>query len=398
MGRPTVLVVGGGIVGLATGLDLLRSNTCRLVLAEKEARVAAHQSGNNSGVIHSGIYYKPGSLKARFCREGMSLLTAFCDAEGIPWRRCGKLIAAVDPEEFGQLETLFERGRANGVACRMLHRNQARTLQPRLRALRAIQVDDTGIVAYRRVCRRLLERVVDLGGEVRTGFEVRRIEVRGSTITASDGSRSINASYMVNCAGLFADRIARLAGGVPAAHILPFRGEYYRWSKAAQAGLGQRLLYPVPDPRFPFLGVHVTPSMDGEVLLGPNAVLALAREGYRWRSASLRDSGEMLTYAGFWRMAQRHWRFGLAEISRSISRERFAQSARRLVEGVRAEDLEPARAGVRAQAVRPNGQLVDDFLLQETEGALHVINAPSPAATAALRIGRELGSRVRQRL
>ncbi|MGA9531952.1 MAG: L-2-hydroxyglutarate oxidase [Anaerolineales bacterium] len=398
MKKPTVIVIGGGIVGLATAHDLLRSGSVDVVLVEKETRLAAHQSGRNSGVIHSGIYYRPGTRKARFCREGLALLTAFCDAERIRWERCGKLIAAVDPSEIGQLESLYARGQANGVVCRMITGDQARGLEPRLRAVQAIMVEDTGIVDYGQVCRRLRDRVVELGGRIRCGFQARSIETQGTTLEVADGKSVERADYLVNCGGLFADRIIRLAGGSPLARIIPFRGEYYRLKTGAQEGLAGRLLYPVPDPRFPFLGVHITPTVDGEVLCGPNAVLALARQGYRWRDISVGDLLELLPYGGSWRMGLRYWRFGWAEIMRSASRKRFAKAVNGLMDGVEAADLEPARSGVRAQAVLPDGHLVDDFLLQETERALHVLNAPSPAATASLRIGQELGMRVRRRL
>jgi L-2-hydroxyglutarate oxidase len=398
MRKPTVIVVGGGIVGLATAYDLLRSGSVEVVLAEKEDRVAAHQSGRNSGVIHSGIYYRPGTRKARFCREGVSLMTAYCDAEGIRWERCGKLIAAVDASEIGQLETLYARGQANGVVCRRVSGQQARQLEPRLRATQAILVENTGIVDYGQVCSRLRDRIVELGGDIRLGFKVRSIDVMASALAVANGGSEARGDFLVNCGGLFADRIIRMAGGAPQARIIPFRGEYYRLVAGAQNGLAGRLLYPVPDPRFPFLGVHVTPTIGGEVLCGPNAVLALARQGYRWRQVSVGELLDLLTYVGSWRMGLRYWRSGWAELTRSLSKARFADAVSDLIEGVGPADLEPARSGVRAQAVLPDGTLADDFLLQETERALHVLNAPSPAATASLRIGQELGARVRRRL
>lgn len=393
-----VVIVGAGIVGLATAYDLLRAGSTQVVVVEKEDHVAAHQSGRNSGVIHSGIYYRPGSRKALFCRQGLELLTGFCDAEGIRWERCGKLIAAIRPGEIEQLESLFARGQANGVTCRMLSGDSARKLEPRLRAVQAIHVEDTGIVDYRQVCQHLRDRVLELGGRIRMGFPVDSIEIHGGRLTVSSGELAEQADYLVNCAGLHADRVLRLTADTPRARIIPFRGEYYRLRPGAQEGLAGRLLYPVPDPRFPFLGVHVTPTVEGEYLCGPNAVLALAREGYRWQNVSMGDVIRMGSYSGFWRMGLRHWRYGWSEVVRSLSQRRFANAVGNLIEGVEPGDLEPARAGVRAQAVLPDGRLADDFLLQETELALHVLNAPSPAATASLRIGQELSTRVRRRL
>ena len=394
--RADVVVVGAGIVGLATAVAIRRRLPGRtVVVLEKEADVALHQTGHNSGVIHSGIYYRPGSLKARLCVEGARRLKEFCTAHGIPWEGCGKVVVAVDESEVPRLEELFRRGTGNGVeGLRMLDGRELRRLEPHAAGVAALHSPATGIVDYRQVAgrlRALLEQ--DGGGRVVTGAAVVAVEAGRGGVRVRTGAGWVQAGFLVNCAGLFSDRIARLSGLKPPVRIVPFRGEYYRL-RPQRAHLVRNLIYPVPDPRLPFLGVHLTRTVHGEVEAGPNAVLAFAREGYRMGVVRPGDLAETLSYPGFWRMARRWWRTGLAEMVRSCSRRAFAREVRRLLPEVRDEDLERAGAGVRAQAVRADGTLEDDFAIVEVEGALHVLNAPSPAATSSLAIGEYLAERV----
>ena len=391
--RYDLAIVGGGIVGLATALALTRRYRARSILLEAEPGLAAHQSGHNSGVIHSGLYYRPGSLKASNCVEGRERIYRFCVEEGIPHERCGKLVVATDQDEVRRLELLHRRGQENGLAgLRRLDVDEMAEREPHVRGRAALLVPDTGIVDFRRVATRIAELAVEGGLEIRTKarlLEVRRESSGYRLITASGELSSRN---LLNCAGLQSDRVARMCGLRPGLRIVPFRGEYWRL-KPDRRELVRDLIYPVPDPRFPFLGVHFTRRIDGEVEAGPNAVLALAREGYERTSFSLRDCLETAAYPGFWRLAARLWRTGAIELRRSWSRRRFVEALRRLVPDLREEDVEPHGAGVRAQAVSTNGQLVDDFRILEGKGMLHVLNAPSPAATASLSIGSHLAER-----
>jgi (S)-2-hydroxyglutarate dehydrogenase len=392
--RADVAIIGGGIIGLAIGNELLsRRPSLDLVVIEKENRVAFHQSGRNSGVIHSGIYYRPGSIKARLGRQGCESMTSFCMRESIPHEICGKVIAAVDEEELGRLEELRDRAVANGVQARLLSAAEAREIEPALSCVGALHVPSTGIVDYVAVAQRLREKIEASGSRV-------LLDSRAGAISRSDGGRivvagdhEIDARLLVNAAGLHSDRVARRDGADPGARIVPFRGEYYELLPRARP-LIRGMIYPVPDPRFPFLGVHLTRGVDGSVHAGPNAVLAFAREGYRWIDVSPRDLLETLRYGGFWKFAARNLSVGTGEIVRSLSRRRFAASLQRMVPAVREEDLVPAPAGVRAQALGHDGSLIDDFLLVERDGALHVCNAPSPAATASLEIAREIADRL----
>ncbi len=383
-----LVIAGGGIVGLATAYRYLqRFPDSRVVLLEKEPAVARHQTGNNSGVLHSGIYYKPGSLKAINCRAGKLAMEEFCDEHGIPFERCGKVIVALDESELGRLERIYERGQANGVNCEMVGAERLRELEPHAAGIRAIHVPEAGIVDYRAVCRRLQEIVTASGAEVRLGARVTGIGREPGGVVVKSTAGDITASWMVNCTGLHCDRVTKMTGVIPEAKIVPFRGEYYELKPEAHH-LCRSLIYPTPDPKFPFLGVHFTRMIGGGVECGPNAVLAFAREGYRKRDINLRDLCESISYVGFLRMASRHWRTGMGEMWRSFSKRAFVKALSRLLPAIRVEHLESAPAGVRAQALRPDGSMVDDFLLQDGERVVNVGNAPSPAATASLNVGK----------
>ncbi|MCC6507798.1 MAG: L-2-hydroxyglutarate oxidase [Pirellulaceae bacterium] len=387
-------VIGGGLVGLATAWQLnQRYPDARLCLLEKESAVGQHQSGRNSGVLHSGIYYKPGSLKATTCRAGKQLMEQFCAEENIPYDLCGKIIVALDEVEVGRLDAIYERGQANGVRCAKIDGQQIRELEPHAAGLAAIHVPESGIVDYPAVCRRLSEKLTGAGQEVLVSSEVRGIHSSASDVRITTDQLSITAGQVITCGGLYSDRLVRLSGMQPLAKIVPFRGEYYEL-KPERRQLCRNLIYPVPDPNFPFLGVHFTRMIDGSVECGPNAVLALAREGYSWSHVRLGDLTESLTYGGFVKLATKYWRTGLGEIHRSLSKAAFVKALSRLIPELHSSDLHPCRAGVRAQAVAPDGTMVDDFLWLKSERILHVCNAPSPAATASLEIGRRIVERL----
>ncbi|MGW6691173.1 L-2-hydroxyglutarate oxidase [Streptomyces sp. NPDC054961] len=384
-----VLVIGGGIVGLSTAHALARlAPGTRVVVLEKEDGPARHQTGRNSGVIHSGIYYKPGSLKARFAVRGAAEMVKFCAEHGIAHEVTGKLIVATERDELPRLHALVQRGRENGIPVRELGPTQIAEYEPQVRGLAAIHVGTTGIVDYGRVAEQLAE---SSGAEIVYGGAVDLISRRASGVAVRTSTGLVvRARVLVNCAGLQCDRIARLAGDDPGMRIVPFRGEYYDLTRTE---LVRGLVYPVPDPAFPFLGVHLTRGIGGGVHVGPNAVPALAREGYGWGTVRPRDLADELAWPGSWRMAARHWRYGAGEVRRSVSKPAFVEAVRRLLPAVTAADLVPAAAGVRAQAVLRDGTLVDDFLIREAPRTVHVLNAPSPAATASLPIGREIASR-----
>ncbi len=383
--------MGGGIVGLAAALAIThRFPRLRLLLLEKESRVGQHQSGHNSGVIHSGIYYKPGSLKARLCGEGARAMVEFCRAHSIPHQVCGKLIVATHEEEFPRLEELRRRGEANGLAgVRAMGRNELRDIEPHASGLRALYVPSTGITDYGAVCEKYAELVQIQGGTIQTSAAVTGVRCGSSEIIVHSGAGDFTTSRLINCAGLFSDRIARLAGDKPGVLIVPFRGEYYDLVPP-RAALVRALLYPVPDPRFPFLGVHFTRRITGTVDAGPNAVLAFRREGYRRTDFKFADLASSLAFPGFWRMAEKNWRSGLDEFHRSFSKAAFVRALQRLLPEVRESDLVPGGAGVRAQALAPDGSLIDDFKFTPSARMLHVLNVPSPAATASIPIGREI--------
>ncbi|MEX0715966.1 MAG: L-2-hydroxyglutarate oxidase [Planctomycetaceae bacterium] len=393
-----LVVLGGGIIGLATAYRFgERYPDRRIILLEKEPELAKHQTGHNSGVLHSGIYYKPGSLRANNCRDGRAAMVAFCAEQGIPHEICGKVIVAVDDSETPRLEKIHERGQANGVTCEIIGRERLSELEPHAAGVRAIHVPDAGIVDYVAVCRRLAEIIRERGGEIRTGARVTGIEQRDGEVIVESTQGEVAARLAVNCTGLYSDRTAKLAGKGPDAKIVPFRGEYYELKPEAEH-LCRNLIYPVPDPRFPFLGVHFTRMVQGGVECGPNAVLAFAREGYKKTDINLRDLCESLTYAGFLRMAAKHWKTGCGEMWRSFSKRAFVKALRRLMPEIESEHLHAAPAGVRAQALSRDGTLVDDFLLFEHGRVVNVCNAPSPAATASLNIGRLIVEKLAERI
>jgi len=392
-----VLVIGGGIAGLAVARELAAERGHQVTVVEKEAGWAAHQTGRNSGVVHAGLYYKPGSLKAGMCVAGNESMIGFAKERGIAFERCGKLVVAVGESELPQLRMLLGRAEANGVPARLIGPDEAREYEPEVACVAALRVESTGIIDYRAACQALADDLTGCGAQLRLGAEVIEITSSrgpaGPEVVVRAGSTELRADALVNCAGLHSDRVARLAGLRPEARIVPFRGEYYEL-RPERAGLVRGLIYPVPDPQFPFLGVHLTRMVDGSVHAGPNAVLALRREGYRWRDVSPRDLAETLSYPGFRRLARRHYRAGAAEMARSFSRARFAASLARLVPALTAADIVRSGAGVRAQALAPSGDLIDDFLVQGAPRQVHVLNAPSPAATAAFEIARRVADDV----
>jgi (S)-2-hydroxyglutarate dehydrogenase len=396
--RVDIAVVGGGVVGLAVARELLfRFPRLRLAVLEKEDDVGRHQSGHNSGVIHSGLYYKPGSLKARLCVEGAEAMVAFCRQEGIAHEVCGKVVVATSPDEATRLEALQQRGEANGLkGLKRVGPSELRELEPHAAGIAALHVPSTGITDYAVVCRRYAEHIRHAGGEVRTGNELRSVVQQSSESVLETTSGKLTTRFAVSCAGLFSDRVSRMAGHTPEIKIVPFRGEYYDLAPARQ-GLVKHLIYPVPDPRFPFLGVHFTRRITGTVDAGPNAVLALRREGYRARDFSWGDTWDCLCYPGFWRMGMRMLAPGLAEQYRSWNKAAFVRSLQRLLPEIREQDLVPGGSGVRAQALKRDGTLVDDFAFTFSSNWLHVYNVPSPAATASLAIARVLADEVQRR-
>jgi len=386
--RYDVAVIGGGIVGIATAQALGERLHGSLVVLEAEAKLGSHQSGHNSGVIHSGLYYKPESLKARNCVEGRDLLYRLCEEHGVPHERCGKLVVATREAELPALDELERRGRANGlVGMRRLGPEEIREVEPHVAGIAGLHVRQTGIVDYPRVMQVLESLVRAAGGDFLLGARVEHMRRAGGEIVVETGRGPVACRALVNCAGLRSDRVARLCGVRPGLRIVPFRGEYYEL-RPDRRSLVRNLVYPVPDPAFPFLGVHFTRMIHGGVEAGPNAVLAWKREGYRHRDVSLRDLVDMASYAGFWRMAGRYWVTGMGEMYRSLSKRAFVAALRRLVPELREDDIMRGGAGVRAQAVEPSGLLVDDFRIVEAEGMVHVLNAPSPGATASISIGR----------
>lgn len=385
-----IAIIGGGIVGLGTALALSERTSARLVVLEAEGKLATHQTGHNSGVIHSGLYYKPGSLKARNCAEGRELMYRYCAENGIAHERCGKVVVATNESELPALDELQRRGIANGLkGLSLLGPEELREHEPHVAGIAGLFVAETGIVDYKQVSESYGKKVRDRGGDVRLDARVFGFNRSGSEFVLNTTQGDFTCRSLVNCAGLQSDRVARLCGIEPGLQIVPFRGEYYeivpdRWS------LVRNLIYPVPDPRFPFLGVHFTRMIHGGVEAGPNAVLAFRREGYTRSSFRGRDVLQMLGYRGFWRMAAKYYDMGIAEMYRSFSKRAFLKALQRLVPDLRWQDIHPAGAGVRAQAVDPDGKTVDDFRIVQAERMVHVLNAPSPAATASLSIGRTI--------
>jgi len=386
-----VAVIGGGIVGLSTAMELLgRAPALRLILLEKEPDVAMHQTSHNSGVIHSGVYYRPGSLKARLCVAGAKLMAEFCQAHQIPHRICGKVIVATQASELPALAALYQRGLANGVgALSVVGPERLQELEPHARGLKALHVGSAGVVDYAAVARVMADVIRERGGDIRTGARVLRLARRQGDWVVEATSGELCSRLLITCGGLQADRLAAMAGAPADMAIVPFRGEYYEIIPERRF-LVRSMVYPVPDPAMPFLGAHFTRSITGGLHAGPNAVLALKREGYRRRDVSLADTASLLRFAGFWRMAQAHWSTGLAELHRSFSKAAFVHALQRLVPEIRSEDLLPGGAGVRAQAVDARGRLVDDFNIVQGEGVIHIRNVPSPAATASISIARAI--------
>lgn len=391
MNKPyDIAIIGGGIVGTATAMALVQRYRVSLIVLEQESTLAAHQTGNNSGVIHSGLYYKPGSLKAKNCLVGREAMYRFCQEHGIPHDRCGKLVVAVDDSELPRLDELERRGNANGLkGVRRLKAEELREYEPHVAGIAGLLVPETGIVDYKQVTEAYARIVTEAGGIVQTDSRVTGFRRLGDEFILATRKGDVHCRQLINCGGLQCDRVARLCGVDPGLQVVPFRGEYYelvpeRW------GLVKNLIYPVPDPRFPFLGVHFTRMIHGGVEAGPNAVLALRREGYRRTSFSIRDSFQMFTYRGFWRMAWKYWRTGMGEVYRSFSKKAFHRALQRLIPELQLEDIHPHGAGVRAQALDRSGALVDDFRFVEAERMIHVLNAPSPAATASISIGQTI--------
>ncbi|MGX4731742.1 L-2-hydroxyglutarate oxidase [Kitasatospora griseola] len=388
-----VLVVGGGIVGLSTAYALTHAHPGTTVtVLEKESALALHQTGRNSGVVHSGVYYRPGSLKARYATEGAREMVEFCRDQGIAHEVTGKLVVATEEAELPRLAALAERGRANGIPLLELDPAGIRDHEPEITGLAGLHLATTGICDYTAVAHRYAALAGERGAELRLATPVLDIARRADGVTVTTPTGEIRCAALVNCAGLHSDRIARLAGDDPGVRIVPFRGEYYELAPARRA-LVRGLVYPVPDPAFPFLGVHLTRGIHGDVHVGPNAVPALAREGYDWRTLNLRDLAETVRFPGTWTIARRHWRYELGELHRSLSKRAFTAAVRRLLPAVTETDLLPTAAGVRAQAVTRDGTLLDDFAFAGTGRIVHVLNAPSPAATASLAIGREVARR-----
>ena len=386
-----VIVVGAGIVGMATARALLQRHPgLDLLVLEAEDRPAAHQTGNNSGVLHSGLYYRPGSLKATLCAAGREAMVRYVTERGLPFERCGKLVVATTEAQVARLDELERRGRANGLEqVRRLGPAGLRAHEPRVRGVEGLWIGETGILDYRAVTHAMADDVTRSSGEVRLSRGVTDIRPDGQGFTVTTRGGRLRTRFLINCAGAHADRIADLAGHPPTSRIVPFRGEY-RLLRPGRRHLVRGLVYPVPDPRFPFLGVHFTRRISGEVEAGPNAVLALSRHGYSWSQVRLRDVADLARTPGLLRMASRYWRTGAGEVARSLSTALFAHALRSLVPEVRARDLVPGGAGVRAQALDPDGTLADDFRITTGPGAYHVLSAPSPAATASLAIGQHI--------
>jgi len=398
-GQPTtydIAIIGGGIVGMATAMELSSTQNHSIIVVEAENRLAAHQTGNNSGVIHSGLYYKPGSLKAVNCTIGREQIYEFCQVHNIPHERCGKVVVAVSNDEIPKLEKLEERGIANGLkGIKRLKPGEIKEYEPHVAGVAGLFVPDTGVVDYTNVVEKYAEIFKNHGGEIKLDSRVKKITVNSGEIILHTAGGDIVCKNLVNCGGLQSDRIARMCGVNPNLKIIPFRGEYYKLAKEKES-LVRNLVYPVPDPAFPFLGVHFTRMKRGGVEAGPNAVLAFKREGYKKMDFSIKDNMELIGYKGFWIMAFKYWQMGLGEMWRSFSKTAFTHALQRLLPVIEKKDLEPGGAGVRAQALEPDGFLVDDFRIKEAKNMVHVLNAPSPAATASINIGKSIAEIARK--
>ncbi|MFA6981335.1 MAG: L-2-hydroxyglutarate oxidase [Ignavibacteriaceae bacterium] len=390
-----ILVIGGGIVGTATAMQLLRQKPqLKLLLIEEENSLAPHQTGNNSGVIHSGLYYKPGSLKAQNCVKGRNLMYQFCEENEIKYERCGKLVLATDENERKKLDELESRGRANGLTqLKRIPKDEIKDYEPYAAGIDALFVGETGIVNYTEVTKAFAKKIKELNGEILLDTKFRGIKKEGSRLIIETSKETFSVSYLVNCGGLYSDKIAKICGVDPEVQIIPFRGEYYE-IKEEKKYLVKNLIYPVPDPRFPFLGVHFTRMINGGVEAGPNAVLAFRRKGYLKMDFSLPEMSDYFFSRGFWIMAKKYYRMGFDEFRRSFSKKLFAEALQKLVPQIQEEDILPSGSGVRAQALDRNGNLLDDFCLVEAERMMHVLNAPSPAATASISIGETIAEKV----
>jgi (S)-2-hydroxyglutarate dehydrogenase len=389
-----IAIIGGGIVGTATALKLLEKHNYSILILEAENRLASHQTGNNSGVIHSGLYYKPGSLKALNCAAGREMMYRFCDEHNIKHDRCGKIVVATSENELPALLNLEEKGKANGLAgIKRLSKEELKDYEPHVSGIAGLFVPQTGIVDYTDVVDKYSELIINKGGVIRINSKVNAVRIINSEIILLTPGNEYKARLIVNCAGLQSDRVAQMCGVNPKLKIIPFRGEYYKLKKEKEH-LVKNLIYPVPDPNYPFLGVHFTRMIKGGVEAGPNAVLAFKREGYKKTDFSFRDVLEMKLYPGFWKMAMKHYKMGIGEFRRSFSKKHFVESLQKLIPDVQYDDVYPEGAGVRAQALEPDGKLVDDFRIAEAKRMIHVLNAPSPAATASLSIGEKIASMV----
>lgn len=381
-------IIGGGIVGLSTGMALVhRFPHARVLVLEKESKWAFHQTGHNSGVIHSGIYYKPGSLKAKFAHEGNRSMIEFCENHGIEHEVCGKVIVATEREELPQLKNLYQRGIANGLKVTEISREELKEIEPHAIGIAALRVPETGIVDYRKVAETFARIIEKQGGVLQLNTEVQTILEKGQGVVIESNNGTFHSHHLINCAGLQSDRVARLAGMRTNMKIVPFRGEYFEL-RHEKRSLVNHLIYPVPNPNFPFLGVHFTRMIDGGVLAGPNAVLSFKREGYQKSDFNIGDFFDVITYPAFWRLVRKNLREGLKEMVRSFSKSAFVHSLQKLIPEIQANDIVPANAGVRAQALMDDGQLMDDFLIMRGSRSIHVCNAPSPAATASIQIGK----------
>ena len=392
-----ITIIGGGIVGTATALSILKEKNVKLLLLEAESSLAAHQTGNNSGVIHSGLYYKPGSLKAANCTLGREMMYSFCEEHSLAFDRCGKIVVATSSEEIPALNMLEERGRANGLTgIKRLSESEIKEYEPHASGIDGLFVPQTGIVDYVAVTNKYADLIREKGGEIKTDSKLTSVKRDGNDLVLLTEHEEYRTKFIVNCGGLQSDRIAKLFGVDPKLQIIPFRGEYYQLKKEKQY-LVKNLIYPVPDPQFPFLGVHFTRMINGGVEAGPNAVLAFKREGYKKTDFSFRDILEMKLYPGFWKMAAKYYKMGFQEFRRSFSKELFVKSLQKLIPEIQYDDIEVGGAGVRAQALERDGKLVDDFRIVEAERMVHVLNAPSPAATASLSIGKTISEMVIKR-
>lgn len=387
-------IIGGGIVGLSTGMALgRRFPHAKILILEKESSWAQHQTGHNSGVIHSGIYYKPGSFKAQFARAGSRSMVEFCEKHSIAHEICGKVIVATKPQEIPIMNNLYERGVQNGLTISTITKEELKEIEPHVEGLAAIRVPAAGIVNYKQVCETFVRLIQEQGGETRLSAKVERLKHHDSHVEMETTAGTFLSRFIINCSGLHSDRVAKLDGVNDKLKIVPFRGEYYEL-KPEKRSLVKHLVYPVPNPNFPFLGVHFTRMIGGQVEAGPNAVLAFAREGYKNTDVNLADLAEVLAFPGFWKLAAKYWKEGMEEMVRSFSKKAFVRSLQQLIPEIREDDLVPAPAGIRAQALKSNGELVDDFHIIRGENSIHVCNAPSPAATASIEIGKYVANQV----